>query len=577
MKRKPFFQFGVLALFTVLLPGPILAASLGSQFSYQGFLVRNAAPANGLFDLQFGLRDAPLGGNPVGTPITLEDAFVTNGLFTVTLDFGEGIFSGQARWLDIAVRNGSETGAFLPLPPRDALVPTPHAHYARLAGTMNWSGLTGVPVGFADGIDQDTTYSAGLGLTLSGQQFAVAFGGVGLLNTAARSDHHHDGTYAPQVHTHDASELASGTLPSNRLSGTYSQVLALSNPLNQFLGVFSGQFTGGGAGLLNVNANTLDGLDSTAFWKTDGNAGTLPGSHFLGTSDNQPLEFRAANQSALRLVPGPVSPNIVGGYASNKVSIGVSGSSIGGGGSDEATGPMDGPNRIDANFATIAGGNRNSVTAGGNGATVSGGNGNTIEAAAAVIGGGQGNRIFSSADYALIPGGRSNEVSAPFGVAMGRGARANHEGAFVWADASSPNPVLSTQTNQMTLRASNGMRLTANAGDLKHVDVGERYRDNSIIAWAKINANGTINTNFGVVSIDHDFPGIYDITIDAATANPESLVPVASPLLASAPTDALSVRFLAIRQLTSIQFRVFVNNGNYAPVDTAFTFMATGR
>ena len=37
-----------------------------------------------------------------------------------------------------------------------------------------WSGLTGVPTGFADGVDNDTTYTAGTGLALSGTQFSVA-------------------------------------------------------------------------------------------------------------------------------------------------------------------------------------------------------------------------------------------------------------------------------------------------------------------------------------------------------------------------------------------------------------------
>ncbi|MEC7262820.1 MAG: bZIP transcription factor [Bacteroidota bacterium] len=37
----------------------------------------------------------------------------------------------------------------------------------------DWSTLTGVPAGFADDIDDDTTYSAGTGLTLTGTTFAV--------------------------------------------------------------------------------------------------------------------------------------------------------------------------------------------------------------------------------------------------------------------------------------------------------------------------------------------------------------------------------------------------------------------
>jgi len=38
---------------------------------------------------------------------------------------------------------------------------------------VHWNNLTGVPAGFADGVDDDTTYSAGAGLSLSGTQFSV--------------------------------------------------------------------------------------------------------------------------------------------------------------------------------------------------------------------------------------------------------------------------------------------------------------------------------------------------------------------------------------------------------------------
>ena len=58
---------------------------------------------------------------------------VTNGLFTVTLDFGSGVFDGNARWLDIGVRtNGG--GAFTSLSPRQPILPTPYALYAANAG-----------------------------------------------------------------------------------------------------------------------------------------------------------------------------------------------------------------------------------------------------------------------------------------------------------------------------------------------------------------------------------------------------------------------------------------------------------
>lgn len=40
--------------------------------------------------------------------------------------------------------------------------------------SLAWSSLTGVPAGFADGIDNDTTYTAGSGLSLLGNQFRVS-------------------------------------------------------------------------------------------------------------------------------------------------------------------------------------------------------------------------------------------------------------------------------------------------------------------------------------------------------------------------------------------------------------------
>ncbi len=47
---------------------------------------------------------------------------VTNGLFIVPLDFGGGVFNGDSRWLEIAVRtNGG--GAFIPLSPRQSVAP----------------------------------------------------------------------------------------------------------------------------------------------------------------------------------------------------------------------------------------------------------------------------------------------------------------------------------------------------------------------------------------------------------------------------------------------------------------------
>jgi hypothetical protein len=52
--------------------------------------------------------------------------------------------------------------------PRQALTAAPYALYSQAAP---WSGITGMPAGFADNVDNDTLYSAGTGLLLTDTTF----------------------------------------------------------------------------------------------------------------------------------------------------------------------------------------------------------------------------------------------------------------------------------------------------------------------------------------------------------------------------------------------------------------------
>jgi len=169
---------GVLGLVVLLSTGTALAKgtgprgladTVGTAFTYQGRLLDGGSPANGEYDFQFALYDAASGGTQVGSIVTVEDVTVTDGYFTVELDFGD-VFDGTALWLEVGVRPGGSTGAYTTLSPRQPLTAAPYAHYAVSAP---WSGLTGVPAGFADGVDDDTTYTAGAGLDLSGTEFSV--------------------------------------------------------------------------------------------------------------------------------------------------------------------------------------------------------------------------------------------------------------------------------------------------------------------------------------------------------------------------------------------------------------------
>jgi hypothetical protein len=102
-----------------------IQAALGTAFTYQGQLKKAGNPVNGTCDFQFSLYGADSGGSPIGVQTTT-GITVTNGLFTVQLDFGADAFQGDARWLEIAVKCAGDSG-YVPLSPRQPLAPAPYA------------------------------------------------------------------------------------------------------------------------------------------------------------------------------------------------------------------------------------------------------------------------------------------------------------------------------------------------------------------------------------------------------------------------------------------------------------------
>ena len=120
-----------------------------TSFTYQGRLSDNGVPANGIYDLQFAIFDSATGGNAISSSLTNQNLAVTNGLFTVALDFGAEIFDGNARWLEIEARTNGAVD-FVTLTPRQLLTPAPTAIFAgtaatalSLSGTIPNGGLSG--------------------------------------------------------------------------------------------------------------------------------------------------------------------------------------------------------------------------------------------------------------------------------------------------------------------------------------------------------------------------------------------------------------------------------------------------
>jgi hypothetical protein len=152
------------------------------------------------------------------------------------------------------------------------------------------------------------------------------------------------------------------------------------------------------------------------------------------------------------------SPNLIGGHSGNSVTTGVVGATIGGGGYRMLTTSY--ANVVTDSYGTVGGGADN--MAGDNSgttddaayATVSGGYGNMALGSHATIAGGRNNAASGYA--AAVPGGWSNAAQGQYSLAAGRRAKANHDGAFVWADATNAD-FASTGANQFLVRASGGM------------------------------------------------------------------------------------------------------------------------
>jgi hypothetical protein len=142
-------------------------APMGTAFTYQGRLEDSGSPVGGPCDFRFSLYDAVSDGSQIGSTQTRIGVELPDGRFAVNLDFGASAFNGDDRWLEIAVQCTGDSG-YTTLG-RQALKPAPYALYATGAP---WSGLRGVPADLVDG-DDDTTYSAGTGLSLYDSQFSL--------------------------------------------------------------------------------------------------------------------------------------------------------------------------------------------------------------------------------------------------------------------------------------------------------------------------------------------------------------------------------------------------------------------
>jgi hypothetical protein len=224
-----------------------------------------------------------------------------------------------------------------------------------------------------------------------------------------------------------------------------------------------------------AGVGTWQAVPTGSSWHLTGNSGTTPGTHFVGTTDNNALQLHVNGTRAFRIEPDATCPNIVGGCSANSVSTGVYGATIGGGGQSSHI------NLVTDEYGTISGGYKNragddsgtisdqyGATVGGgiwniaSGAlsTIAGGNLNKSTGFYATVGGGAGN--IASGLGATVPGGYANIALGSYSFAGGWRANASNDGCFVWADAQDV-VFSSTGDNQFIIRAQGGVGIGTNS------------------------------------------------------------------------------------------------------------------
>ncbi|WP_376696126.1 tail fiber domain-containing protein [Wenzhouxiangella sp. EGI_FJ10305] len=121
-----------LAFLLVLAATPAIA---DTTITYQGQLQDGGEPFVGAADMSFTLHEHTTDDLPIGPTIPLTQVAVSDGLFSVELDFGE-VFTGQPLWLEASV-DGT------PLTPRQRITAVPMALNVPAGAGSNWQRVDG--------------------------------------------------------------------------------------------------------------------------------------------------------------------------------------------------------------------------------------------------------------------------------------------------------------------------------------------------------------------------------------------------------------------------------------------------
>lgn len=413
------------------------AGAVSNTFTYQGSLVDAGVPANGTYDLRFELED-------LGAPaVVRDDVPVSGGVFTVELDFGAAITSGNFN-LVVGVRPGNSNGAYTTLSPSTPIHPTPQAQIAGLATeavtvSPNAVGSGGIADGSIGAVDINTaqvqsrvsgTCADGNAIRSIGADGAVVCQAAGSVTSVATGAGLSGGPITSAGTIAIANDGVNAAMIANgAVGGTEIVPAEVQARVNGSCAPGSSIRAVAEDGSVSCEASAV-GSD----WSLTGNSGTNAASNFIGTLDAQPFVVRTRNAQALRLEPSsllwtgglPNTANVIAGSNSNSVMAGSRGAAVLGGGAasgSEGVPFVGQPNSATDHYTLVGGGYDN--RAGNNNAnlddamfaTALGGNTNRAAGKESVVLGGRVNSALSQNDIVL--GGSNNTAQAGTGSILG--------------------------------------------------------------------------------------------------------------------------------------------------------------
>jgi hypothetical protein len=444
------------------------AAAQGTAFTYQGQLQNNGGPASGTYNLTFTIYKSSTLPVILAGPVTNNGVIVTNGLFTVLVDFGAGVFNGATNWLGVAVETNGGAG-FTPLTPRQQVTPTPYAIYAENASSVGgvaptnfWqiggnAGTTGV-LGTTDNHALDLIVNGGSGLLLqpgAANTINVAVGpfsgvGTGLSgvtiagggylggpNLAYENWTTISGGFGNQIGIGCSGGVIAGGQDNQILTGSGQGAVGGGYANVVGIGATGGTIPGGWNNLVSgtygfAAGNTAQATNSGAFVWADNSGGA-----FTSTSNNQ---FSARATGGVRFVTGGAGVTIDGQPVPTGSGWGLTGNAGTSYGTDFMGTTDNEPLELKVNGVVaetlwpFASGNP-SVALGpnsffylyGTGGSFVGPGGsygagaNITYGDFCVIGGGYGDKIYAvGADYSVISGGYQNYLLSE-GAVIGGG------------------------------------------------------------------------------------------------------------------------------------------------------------